>query len=311
MKNKKSVMMVSAFLILIFHLRVFIVQGSTIELFIRSMGFVGVDMFFFLSAYSLAKKEIIDYGSFLWSRCKKVYLKFVFFAIVACIYGKWSINRLLMVITGYELFQRGGGAFLWFLPAIMIFYIIFPLVQKMDRKYPVWTMVGVLSIWFIGGFFLYRPILIFWNRIPILLLGSWMGKDDRWKKYYEQIWVRVFAGVLLTVIGSFLAYNFAFQHRLQVPFADAFYVVVLVLACGLIFLADLIPECAVVRWIGSSTLEIYGIQMIFGYKWMNKIITLVDNKWLVNLFTLALVIVISIVLHYGFELAGDKKQVEK
>lgn len=311
MTNKKSIMAVSALWILIFHLWVFVSNGNTIEMFIKSLGYVGVDMFFFVSAYSLGKREVTKYGQFLWSRFQAVYLKFILFAIVACIYANWSIERLLKVIVGYEFIKKGGGAFLWFLPAIMIYYIIVPLYQRIDKKYPLFTAIITLGVWFGVGFILYKPLMIFWNRIPVLMLGYYMARADIWGKCFDKAWVRLVVGVILTVIGCLLANQFAYKHRLQTPFTDMFYVTVIILALGLVLLASMIPECFIVRWIGSATLEIYAIQMIFGYKLMNRIIKLTKNKWLINISTLIIVVAIAVVVHYGYRFVVTKLKGEK
>ena len=134
MANKKSIMAISALLILFFHFWVSVFRGNETELFLRQIAAVGVDMFFFVSAYSLGKNHIEKYGSFVFSRFQAVYLKFILFAIVAFVCAKWNFARLLRVIFAVELFQKGGGAFLWFLPAIMLIYVIFPLFQLLDNK---------------------------------------------------------------------------------------------------------------------------------------------------------------------------------
>ena len=58
MKNKKSIMAVSAMLILIYHLWINI-TNSTIEVYLRQLCVTGVDLFFFVSAYSIANRKIL------------------------------------------------------------------------------------------------------------------------------------------------------------------------------------------------------------------------------------------------------------
>ena len=108
MENKKSIMVFSALQILIFHLWIYI-GTSDIEQFIKQTAYVGVDIFFLLSAYSLAKyNKPVKYFKFVWSRFKLVYLKFILFAIVAFFYSSWSITRLINVLISKELFVKGG-----------------------------------------------------------------------------------------------------------------------------------------------------------------------------------------------------------
>ena len=127
MKNKKVIMSFSALMIIIFHLWINITKPNTniylIETYLRYIGYIGVDIFFFLSAYSLAKNEIDNY------------LNFIIFGVIAFFFNKWSFLKLLKIIFGIEFLTKGGGSFLWFIPAIMIIYVFLPLYKKLDNKY--------------------------------------------------------------------------------------------------------------------------------------------------------------------------------
>lgn len=81
-------MLFSAIQILIFHLWVFVWQNNVIESFIKQTAYIGVDTFFFISAYSLGKKEGKYDLRFLYNRFVNIYIKFIVFALVACIYAK-------------------------------------------------------------------------------------------------------------------------------------------------------------------------------------------------------------------------------
>ena len=81
MKNKKAIMFFSSLLILIFHLWINIFDRASnlfeVENFLRQLCYIGVDIFFFLSCYSISKHEIKDYKKFICSRFIKVYLVFI------------------------------------------------------------------------------------------------------------------------------------------------------------------------------------------------------------------------------------------
>ena len=72
MKNKKVIMTFSSLMIIIFHLWINLSLKNTkineIETFIRYISFIGVDIFFFLSAYSLERSKINNYLEFIKSR---------------------------------------------------------------------------------------------------------------------------------------------------------------------------------------------------------------------------------------------------
>ena len=79
-----------------------------------------MDIFFFVSAYSLAQRDRIEYWKFVGNRLLSIYIPFVLFAVVAGFYEKWKYPRFFKVISGIEFFKRGGGSFLWFFVAIML-----------------------------------------------------------------------------------------------------------------------------------------------------------------------------------------------
>lgn len=305
MANKKSIMAISALLILFFHFWVSVFRGNETELFLRQIAAVGVDMFFFVSAYSLGKNHIEKYGSFVFSRFQAVYLKFILFAIVAFVCAKWNFARLLRVIFAVELFQKGGGAFLWFLPAIMLIYVIFPIFQLFDNKNRKVTCVFSFLIWLVGGYvftkiIVHRTIFIVWNRIPVFLLGYYLSAYDFLGRLSKKKWEKGMVGIAFCIVGGIFAYFFAFKSKLQTPFIDMFFVMLIPLCIGLVILADMIPDGRIVRWIGSSTLEIYAVQMIFGYRWMNEIIRAVKPRFLVNIITFALILTVAVVIHYSY-----------
>lgn len=314
----------SAMQIMIFHLWVYIFRGNELEIFLRQTAFVGVDIFFFLSAFSLGSREIAGYKSFMAGRFKAVYLKFLIFAVVAYIYKGWSLGYFFQVITGIDLIKKGGGAFLWFLPAIMVFYAIFPLIQRCDRKNRIVTFLTTIGIWLVAGLVLTMQkkcgqIFVFWNRIPIFMLGYYCAAFEKVRVLFgEQAdnsenvregackerrgntasinTIRGIIGVILTVTGFIMAYFFAYKLRLQVPVKDMFYITVIPVSVGLVLLVGMIPEIKAIQIIGAATLEIYAVQMIFGYDIANRVLMLSKNNVITNLVTMLVVVAVSVAL---------------
>ena len=311
MKNKKSIMALSAINILVFHLWMNLTSGGGIELFLKQTAYLGVDIFFFLSGYSLAGREVTNYGSFVISRFWSVYFKFILFAVVAFFYAKWSFGYLAQVIFGINLVKKGGGAFLWFLPAIMIFYLLFPLFQKADKRNRWVTFLSVMVGWAVIAFVVshftdYSQMFIVWNRIPIFLLGYYFVKLDWLQKILESNLARFLCGCLLLFVGYGLIYLFAYKSKLQVPFVDTFYLMVIPASIGWALVASFIPEISVIKWIGSSTLEMYAMQMIFGYKLANRIMKQTKNVFFTNISTILLVIAMAVAVHYLYSYIEKK-----
>ncbi len=144
----------SALQILIFHLWIIVLSGNQAELFLQKTAYIGVDVFFFLSAYSLQKRKITDIKAYYISRFKSVYLKYAVFTLIAAITSGWTFTRVIKILTGVELFQKGGGAFLWFIPAIMLFYILIPWIQKITAPNLKLGAAILICMWFIIGILL-------------------------------------------------------------------------------------------------------------------------------------------------------------
>lgn len=306
MKNKKSIMAFSALQILIFHLWVYVLKNNEIEIFLKQASSIGVDIFFLISAYSLSSRNVDHYGKFLLFRFKAVYVKYILFAIVATIYSSWSIERLVEVVTMQELFERGGGSYLWFLPAIMLFYIVFPLFQRCENKYKIITPLITTAIWIIVAYTItnnteLRQLAIIWNRVPVFIVGYYLFKLNKVTKIFDNKKYKIIAGTLLTIVGAILIYNFAFKAKLQIPFRDMFYLTVIPASIGLTMLFDCVPENKVINWLGSSTLEIYAVQMTFGYDIANKLIRLTKNMVVYNVIMLVSILTLSVSIHYGYE----------
>ena len=299
MNNKKSIMTFSALQILFFHLWVYIFPGNEIEAFFRQTAYVGVDVFFFLSGYSLSYRKIDNYKEFISSRIRSVYLKFILFALVAWSIKNWSFLHFFKIASGINLLQKGGGAFLWFLPFIMILYLVFPIFQKAHHKAPFLTGILITTGWIIIGllvtiFTSYTSMFIFWNRIPIFLLGFYLANTDFFKKILKNKSLCLILGLFLFSCGEILLYFYGYKNKMMIPFVDTFYIIAIPAAIGVFLVCSLIPENKVLKEIGSSTLEMYAIQMIFGYALANKLIILsLPTAW-VNLFTFSIVIISSI-----------------
>lgn len=304
LRNKKTDMSFAALLILIFHLWIFVARGSVIENFIVKTGYIGVDMFLLLSAYSLTSRPLLDIKKYYLSRLP-IYLKFVGFTIAASLINKWGLLRCIRIITGIELFQKGGGSFLWFLPAIVIVYLVFPLLNKIFKFKPWINTSIILSLWFFVGIMVtkysaYTGMFIFWNRIPIMLVGYLLAKyGDRILKIGTG--VRALISVLLFFAGIILVWKFGYRLRLDAPIKDMYYVAAVPMVTGLTMLIDLIPENIVTKVLGNATLEAYAIQMIWGVKLASFFYKFFKAAILSNLVTIICIFGLSVCLNFAIK----------
>lgn len=302
MKNKKTLMFFSSMLILIFHFWINIFERDTIyfeiETFIRQICFIGVDIFFFLSAFSISKQEIKDYPKFIYNRFKKVYLLYLIFSIIGFIYFKWDLKYFIETIIGIRLILDGGGSFLWFVPAIMLIYILLPLYNKIEVNNRILTPLITIILWLIftviiSLFTAYKEIFILTNRIPIILIGANFAKYNIFEKLNKK--QQLISTSILITIGIFILYRFL---NYNISFInDAFYLFAIPFTLGLIFLINLISPNKIINKLGSITLEIYGIQMIFGYKITSVIFETINKPFLTNILTIISIIIFAYVFN--------------
>ena len=315
MKNKKVIMSFSALMIIIFHLWINITKPNTniylIETYLRYIGYIGVDIFFFLSAYSLAKNEIDNYLNFIFKRFKKIYLKFIIFGVIAFFFNSWSFQKLLKIIFGIEFLTKGGGSFLWFIPAIMIIYVFLPLYKKLDNKYkiitPIITIITYLILVITLSINKKTTLLIFINRIPIILLGYYFSKLKIFEKLQKNNLLYYCVALCLTIFGLFFNYYLYINHFYLSYFQDIFYVLSIPLIIGVILLLDKIKVNKLFNYLGSITLEVYAIQMIFGYYLTGKLVKIISNSFLINIISIVIVILIA----SFFNLIFNQKNIKK
>ena len=307
--NKKFLQVIAAFQILFFHLWAPI-TSTQIEQFILKTAYVGVDMFFFLSAYSLAGREI-DYVPFLKDRVLKLYAKFAFFVLIMALFSKsFGVIRAVKSLMFIEFFQKGGGAFLWFIPAILIFYAVYPLFLKWNSRFKV---IWVLLIWLVAGVFSehvlsYTAVFIFTNRIPVILAGYLFktyctGNRDAImpdnNKMNRTIQILRRSWILLIPLGVLLLYMYGFKVRLNFPIKDMFYVLAIPTVLGLVTLSSYVKKYAVTESLGSITLELYAVQMIFGQRiliWAYNVFN--KNALLTNIFVTGVMLLLAYIISY-------------
>lgn len=284
--NKSFLQFVAAIWILIFHLWINL-SGTQIEQYLIKTGYVGVDIFFFVSAYSLADKKL-DYKGFLTNRFCTVYMKFFIFAFAALILKGWTTLKFAETVFFVSFFENGGGSFLWFIPAIMIFYILYPLFLKVPCKYKVllffagWIVLTILLNNILG----YTKIFIFTNRIPVILCGYLL------KRHSVSKWIPM----CCLPIGVALVYIYGFQGKLNYPFTDFYYILAIPLVIGLAGLSAGVKSDAFIKKISAASLEIYAMQMVIGTNWVNYFYSKTHTPFATNLLMLICVIGSSVIL---------------
>lgn len=313
MKCKKELMGLSALLILFFHLYIPFTT-SALELSLQRSAYIGVDLFFFLSAYSLGRKTKINWRAFFQNRFCVIYLPFVLFAVFTFFYQGWKFKRLLEVVSGVEFLRRGGGSFLWFFPGMFLFYFMTPLWLRVKEAFSKSGLLVMLMGWLLLAVFVQfvlkqNQLLLLIHRMPIFFLGLYYeeGKaliPEKWK-------IPVLIGLL--VVGSFLMYRYGAIVKLNKPLRDFYYIVAIPFELAVVGFCDRISggkEAArenasfaetqgkgllskALRLVGTITLELYALQMIVGYNLEGALLTWIKNGQVSFVLTCAILMALS------------------
>lgn len=299
-------MALAAIFIAVYHLwiPVFTAGGlpGQVEHFIVTISYIGVDLFFFLSAYTLTFSDITSRRKFIFRHLGKVFPLFFMFCVAALSMGKLSRARFFATAVFWDFLKNGGSSFLWFVPALMMMYFVFPYCKAILSKFSPFKRLAIsLTVWVALTFAVEYglrgvvDISIFLCRVPAILLGIYLAE-------YESKWSiksRLKVGAALFLPGLALVYQFGYLNKLTVPFEGMFYIAALPCVLGLLLLIDVAFQdrsFKALGELGSATLEMYCIQMLVGGVLVNAIFRLTHIKILTNILSFTVLITCSLVL---------------
>lgn len=220
-KHRTKIMGFAALWIIIFHVwqRLFVSTPLLfeVEYLLKSIGFYGVDMFFFLSGaglvYSINKNSL---GKYYINRFKRIIIPFLISGFVIKIQRGWDFKTLLLNFFGYSFFKGYVLNFLWFFMAIIVVYITFPLYYWVFNKIKHKNVFFVFEVivWFVVSYLLkdivYQDLYYFTNRIPVILAGVLFGYYGyNSKKIYMKDIIYITIGMFL--VGLYMSYLQVFK----------------------------------------------------------------------------------------------------
>jgi len=296
MNYKKSLMGFAALLILIFHIGP--APSSAVETFLIKGAYYGVDLFFFISALSLGRRKEIKYREFITNRLIYIYTPFVIFAVINAFYKKWKLTTFLSVISGLEFLKRGGGAFLWFVTGIMLIYLVAPLLVRLKNRIGLWGLPLLIGVWAIivvvmqYGFGYTKPF-IFLNRLPIFFLGLYY---EDWNILRDKKW-RPAVTLPLLIAGGTLIWFFGTTRMLNQPIKEFYYIIAIPMVLAVAGLFEYLSgkisfRIIPLEFIGKFTLELYGLQMVFGFDLAPRLLRMTGNKYISSVIT-ALILILG------------------
>lgn len=322
-RYRSAVMGFAALWILLFHewLPIFgrYPKLSMIENFMQRIGYCGVDIFLFLSGmgmvYSIGRSR--NLGFFYYKRAKRILLPFLLMAVLRCMMENWTAGEFWKNVSGINFYGKDIYSFLWFVPMIMTFYILFPLYYRFfarsSNKF-VFTG-GALVIWLIWTLYvrtmLRDDLFGFTNRIPVFLIGilsGWLSENG--KVIFDRlVWGFL---ILVCILGFYLSYlsNFAGMYIL-VPVSNCCIPDILIavslsflLAGSLYWLCEKFPVripgmvvSGILSFYGIFTFEFYCVQEWLG----GRIIGRMKEQysyWKINIAVLAGVTAAAVIIYF-------------
>lgn len=214
-KYRKAIMGFAALWILAMHeWRLLIPYGESFwerEVFLKDIGFCGVDIFLLLSGmgltYAIKKSSV---GRFYFGRIKRILFPYLAVAVIVGVSYGWSAREFLANVSGYNFYFKSIYSFMWFVPAILTLYLVFPLywaIFSRAKNKTVFTLT-VLVIWLLVSMVLRDRLrgdmYGFTNRIPVFLVGvlyGWLCQNNRMRES-RGLWALT---ALTLLLGLYLA----------------------------------------------------------------------------------------------------------
>ena len=321
-KHRGSIMGFAALWIMFFHIwTVVSAAGSPFyftEQFIKRIGFCGVDIFFFLSGigltYSIKKGSL---ALFYYKRIKRIIIPFSAIGIIRCVLENWGAVKLIRNLLGINFYTKSIYSFLWFVPAILTLYLLFPLYNKLLElsKKPYVFTACVLLLWLICSLLvrdsMRNDLFGFTNRIPVFVIGVLIGNRLQSKDKADFTILSWICVMLAFVLGLFLAYltNYKGMYVL-VPVSNCCVPNLLIsisLSLILAKLFELLDNLPVIKLFGKAIVKIFAFFGLFSFElyvvqeWLGELIKPLLPEALpvigVNLILFAAIIAAAFVLY--------------
>ena len=180
-----------------------------VEARLAALGFIGVEMFLFLSGMGLTS-AIAKYDSvwaFYAKRVRRMAPAYLFAVLLYTWRRGHGVREFLMLATGYAHVTESITALLWYVPAAMVLYAVFPLYHRflIRSKSETAFTLNCIGIWLILTLafqnMVRSDLWVFLNRVPVFLLGILAGRlrQTRRVEFSGVHWI----GVLIAFVLGF------------------------------------------------------------------------------------------------------------
>ncbi len=312
----RSVLMgFSALIIAFFHCYSYKFGSSTfgeILLYLRKTGNIGVDIFLILSAvglyFSFSKNS--NLGEFYKKRLVRILPSFL---IVATIYYLYIKTKIGVFITNLLLisFYINGNRDFWYFSLIIVLYLLYPLFHKIISKYDWKGLVSLLIVVILGtimlynlNYGLYQRIEIALTRVPIFIIGVYLGKLVLNKKEIPKWSLWIF--LIIFIVTNLVLFNQHFKYYIFVRYIYG------LLAMAIVFIISYL-HLVIGNKYTTGILEYFGVYSMEIYLIFEKLalqvrkVYVVHNNFIFYTFMFAITIALSIIVKKICDLLLKKK----
>lgn len=284
---------------------------------VNRCGNVGVDMFLFLSGIGLwyAWTKAPSLGGewarlplFYHRRFQRIYPAWLLLSslyyIPLYLEGKFSLWQTIgNILIGWRLWSGFVDEF-WFIPMILVFYLVAPFYMMLIRRQRVWSWLPVVAMVFCVLLQYWAPLHdalghleILFSRVPVFLLGINAGQ---WVKEERQLPADAFWLLLLTFVLSLgVCVNFEDGLRGRFPlFLERMVYIPLSISAMLLLCKALshVPQwlTGALAFVGTVSLELYLVHVNFVLKYLRPYNL---GYWLTLLLMTAIALLLAWLIH--------------
>lgn len=272
-KYRSQLMGIAIIWIMLFHSGIDapdnIVMRALWYIFVSFGGGMGVDLFFILSGFGLvySASKITERKQWFGWEGKRMVRLLPSYLIVATVFyllpGQGGVNLYKLLQLN---FLCDGIRDFWFIPAIAICYLFFPLIFKLCNRCGyraglavtmLCSIVIYLAVYYLD-FDYYKKIEIFLLRVPCFIIGVWLGflsKEGGRKEF------NIMLAVSMVLLAITLFVKYPGSDRWMFSFGTVLLIPILIV---LLQILSLKPLQSYLQYFGKRSLQIYLVHVSVG-----------------------------------------------
>lgn len=235
--------------IMIYHIPAFASLFPQPLYFLIKTGYAGVDIFLFLSSYGLyySLKKNPSILSFYKKRFIRILPTYYFAIIFFDLCNQVKITEILQsfLLIGFYIPTLQWTSFDWYIPALIIFYIIFPLIYKhINSIYKHFIFIFIINILltiYISNLLLENnlntSILLFLTRIPIFILGAIYAHNENEVNHKISIKLNIF----ILIVGIILLYSVNYLDTIYITIYGLLFYPLILIVPNILIIINRIP----------------------------------------------------------------------